>query len=285
MDVWAAYQQIYDVDAAHRPPFANSQDLYNAIDSMEIGGVAWQAFAMEFDGDVSDDNATPLWKRKLYEVQIANKVYACKIDYLPKWMFSSVGKHQYTDFMSANWEWEQVDLIVKDSVTHGSMFVPVILGSDKTTVSVATGNNEYYPLYILIGNVHNHVWRAHRNAVSLVRFLAIPKTNRQHEDSLECVIYGLGPYIADYPEQVLLACVVSGWCPNQNFFHCSHFDSDPFMTQFPRANMHELLSPDLLHQVIKGTFKDHLVDWVVEYLDLIHGKTHVKEILADIDQQ
>jgi hypothetical protein len=27
------------------------------------------------------------------------------------------------------------------------------------------------------------------------------------------VIYGLGPYIADYPEQVLLACIVQGWCP------------------------------------------------------------------------
>ena len=25
-------------------------------------------------------------------------------------------------------------------------------------------------------------------------------------------IYGLGPYIADYPEQVLLAAVVQGWC-------------------------------------------------------------------------
>jgi hypothetical protein len=27
------------------------------------------------------------------------------------------------------------------------------------------------------------------------------------------VIWGIGPYIADYPEQVLLACVVQGWCP------------------------------------------------------------------------
>ncbi|KAI0245554.1 hypothetical protein BJV78DRAFT_1137758 [Lactifluus subvellereus] len=26
-------------------------------------------------------------------------------------------------------------------------------------------------------------------------------------------IYGLGPYIADYPEQALLACIVQGWCP------------------------------------------------------------------------
>ena len=26
-------------------------------------------------------------------------------------------------------------------------------------------------------------------------------------------IYGLGAYIADYPEQVLLACIVQNWCP------------------------------------------------------------------------
>lgn len=26
------------------------------------------------------------------------------------------------------------------------------------------------------------------------------------------VIFSLGPYIADYPEQVLLACIVNGWC-------------------------------------------------------------------------
>ena len=56
------------------------------------------------------------------------------------------------------------------------MFVPVILGSDKTTVSVATGHNEYYPLYASIGNVQNQVRRAHRNAVSLLGFLAIPKS-------------------------------------------------------------------------------------------------------------
>ena len=68
------------------------------------------------------------------------------------------------------------DAIAEDRSTHGSMFVPVILGSDKTTVSVATGQNEYYPLYISIGNVQNSVRRAHKNAVSLLAFLAIPKS-------------------------------------------------------------------------------------------------------------
>lgn len=147
------------------------------------------------------------------------------------------------------------------------MFVPIILGSDKTTVSVATGQNEYYPLYMSIGNVHNNVRRAHRNAVTLIGFLAIPKgvhlikfhglmtdiatADRRYADDIHyrkfcrqifhsslsrilqplkpgmttpevtrCgdghfrrVIYGLGPYIADYPEQALLACIVQGWCP------------------------------------------------------------------------
>ena len=26
-------------------------------------------------------------------------------------------------------------------------------------------------------------------------------------------IYGIGPYITDYPEQALVACIVTGWCP------------------------------------------------------------------------
>lgn len=162
------------------------------------------------------------------------------------------------------------DTIAKDPETHGSTFCPVILGSDKTTVSVATGQNEYYPLYLSNGLVHNNVRRAHRNAVTLIGFLAIPKStssffsllvndysltitelaDQEHSSSeafrtfrrslfhrsLEQIllslkqymlkpdivlygdghyrrtIYGLGPYIADYPEQVLLSCIVQGWC-------------------------------------------------------------------------
>jgi Plavaka transposase len=64
-----------------------------------------------------------------------------------------------------------------------------------------------------------------------------------------------------------------------------HIFYQSFTTHFPRADIHELLSPDLLHQVIKGTFKDHLVDWVAEYLESVHGKTRSKEILADIDRR
>jgi hypothetical protein len=166
------------------------------------------------------------------------------------------------------------------------------------------------------------------------------------------VIYGIGPYIADYPEQVLLSCIVQGWCPryaNSTIYvswMLAYFDSrctalpenldgegglrtethsallvqafslkevwtnfgivgdvtvcisfkdhdiltkheyhQPFTASFPRADIHELLTSDLLHQVIKGTFKDHLVTWVCEYLEIKHGEAGAAAILLDIDRR
>jgi hypothetical protein len=55
------------------------------------------------------------------------------------------------------------------------------------------------------------------------------------------------------------------------------------MEEFPHANIHKLLSPDLLHQVIKGTFKDHVVTWINEYLHIIHSETPANEIIDNID--
>jgi hypothetical protein len=68
------------------------------------------------------------------------------------------------------------EILAKDENNHGSIYTPLILGSDKTTVSVATGQNDFYPLYISLGNVQNSARRAHRNAVVLLAFLAIPKS-------------------------------------------------------------------------------------------------------------
>jgi hypothetical protein len=61
--------------------------------------------------------------------------------------------------------------------------------------------------------------------------------------------------------------------------------TQPFTHEFPRADIHEILMPDLLHQVIKGTFKDHLVTWVHEYLYEAHGTSEANTIVEDIDRR
>ncbi len=33
-------------------------------------------------------------------------------------------------------------------------------------------------------------------------------------------IFGFGSYIADYPEQCMIACVVQGWCPKYTYIYC-----------------------------------------------------------------
>jgi Plavaka transposase len=55
---------------------------------------------------------------------------------------------------------------------------------------------------------------------SLARVLELLKPGMTKPEVVRCpdghyrrAIHGLGPYIADYPEQALLACIVQGWCP------------------------------------------------------------------------
>ena len=67
-------------------------------------------------------------------------------------------------------------MIACDPSTHGSMLVPVIAGSDKTTVSIATGHQKYHPVYISPGIFTNTAHRGHGNAVLPVTFLPIPKS-------------------------------------------------------------------------------------------------------------
>ena len=67
-------------------------------------------------------------------------------------------------------------MISVDPQTHGAFLCPIIIGSDKTTVSVGTGHIEYWPVYISIANIHNSTRRAHRNGLVLLGFLPIAKS-------------------------------------------------------------------------------------------------------------
>ncbi|KAG2114059.1 hypothetical protein BD769DRAFT_1673487 [Suillus cothurnatus] len=168
------------------PPFTDHKDLHKVIDATQLGKVPWQCLSVQYAGECPEHDT--LWMGKDYEVwyrdprvvahnMLANTTYKGEIDYVPFQEYDSLDETcRWKDFMSGDWAWQQADELLKDLNTHGSMFVPIILGSDKTTVSVGMGNNEYYPLYASIINVHNNVRRTHHDALGIIGFLSIPKT-------------------------------------------------------------------------------------------------------------
>ncbi|KAI6146976.1 hypothetical protein EDD17DRAFT_1767457 [Pisolithus thermaeus] len=351
LEIWAALL----LESGGQPLFMNHADLYGVIDSTRVGNVRWENFTIQYAGEERNNDPAP-WMSDVYDVWfrdprevihniLANSRFTDELDYVP-----------YREYDASNDQrrWQDFMILGDDPTTGGATLVPVILGSDKTTVSVATGQTDYYPLYLSIGNVRNTVRRAHRNAVVLIGFLAMPKTTREHastpafrrfkrqlfhssltrilhslcrpmkvpetvlfgDNYYRRVIYALAAYITDYEEQVLLSCIVRNWCPkclahrdnlDENALrrsreHCDTVieefelcklwetygivgDIVPFTNDFPRADIHQMLSPDILHQLIKGSFKDHLVDWVERYLVHIHGKSEVEKILDDIDRR
>ncbi|EMD30674.1 hypothetical protein CERSUDRAFT_60969, partial [Gelatoporia subvermispora B] len=175
-----------------RTSFKNTEDLHETIDSIPLGDVRWTSDTCNYKVTEKDGpGPLPSWKTATYEINfrdpcavvcnlLANSDFKHEFDYTPIRDFTQTDGIRRRDFMSGDWAWKQADNIGKDKKTHGSMFVPVILGSDKTTVSVATGQNEYWPLYASIGNVHNNVRRAHRDVLVVIGFLALPKTSKEY---------------------------------------------------------------------------------------------------------
>ncbi|KAG6807243.1 hypothetical protein H0H92_008257, partial [Tricholoma furcatifolium] len=53
----------------------------------------------------------------------------------------------------------------------------------------------------------------------------------------------------------------------------------PFTHRFPGADIHKLIAPDLLHQLIKGTFKDLVTD----YIELTYLPNDAAKVISNID--
>ncbi|KAG6810968.1 hypothetical protein H0H92_009587 [Tricholoma furcatifolium] len=289
MQIWAAKST---------PPFQDHKDLYNKIDSIDHGDILWTSFSVSYSGplpEVDDPADLPPWMVAEYDVwfrnpllvaenQLKNSSFAGKFHPAPfrEWVH---GERVFSDLMSANWAYEEADQLAElGEETHGAMFCPLILGSDKTTVSVATGQTEFYPLYLASGVVTNAVRRAHKNAVTLIGFLAIPKMDRKYTNNENFCKFHHQLFHASLqailePLHDVMKSLGSLVAPMVIFAASSTVLDPTLLTILSNVSWQALYHNGA--QVIKGTFKDHLVIWIGEWLELEHGKSGAAAVMAD----
>ncbi|KAF8181120.1 RNA ligase-domain-containing protein [Mycena galopus ATCC 62051] len=250
-------------------------------------------------GQVMTETAE-LWFRDPVECVkelIGNPSFKDVMDYAPKHQFvDAEGAEQLIKEMSsASWWWK-----MQMRLPIGSTCVPIILSSDKTRLSQQRGDKTAWPVYLTIGNIWNDTRRkASSHATILLRYLPTPKfdcftdamcsvtkyrlfhycmglimesladagTNGVRMTCADGLLRDTHPilaaYVADYPEQCLVACCMEHWCPE-----CKQFEKTlglhpvaPFWAGLPHTDIFEAFTPDILHQMHKGVFKDHLVSW------------------------
>ncbi|KAH9957036.1 hypothetical protein BGW80DRAFT_1257454 [Lactifluus volemus] len=183
-----------------------------------------------FSEDVSRN--APTWKQTAYEVwyrnpdevvrlTLDNPDFSGQFDVCPYIELDVNDKRRWANVMSANIAWNHCDAIaVSHTDTHGAMYCPIILGSDKTTVSVATGTWSITQLYLSIGNLHNSLsqrvtvrydddpeFRKFNGSCSRVNISNPPDTSTWDDKSYghyRRVIYDLVAFIADYQSKLCL---------------------------------------------------------------------------------
>ena len=234
-------------------------------------------------------------------------------------------------------------MLEQKKLPEGATIAPIILASDKTQLTRFRGDKSAWPVYLSIGNIA----KAKRREVSaqatvLLGYLPV-SPDCFHDDSKSVAGYRLfhycmralleplmkpgsdgaplvcadskvrqvfpilAAYVADYPEQCLIACCKENRCPRcevdpKKRGELLHSDSrdplevkkllkqqerreekernptarynelglwpvyEPFWKNLPYVNIFSCFTPDILHQLHKGVFKDHLVKWCTDLI-------------------
>ncbi|KIL56918.1 hypothetical protein M378DRAFT_16626 [Amanita muscaria Koide BX008] len=288
-----------------KPVFRNMRSLLQLIDILPHGP-EWSCEIMRVQGDEAGDNGQPcverleLWKR--------DPVYG-----------TQDGENRCWDEMATgDWWWNMQD---NEDIPNGATIAPIILATDKTQLTVFSGDKQAWPVYLTIGNIDKKIRRRpSSHATILVGYLPVSKLEciSKKQRSIDAGANGiemtcadgwvrhvypiLAAYVADFPEQCLVACCMENWCPRclveprkrgsptlsilrdhdatvetltqqaeglqpEKYIKEGLRPVNPFWKDLPHVDIFLCFTPDIHHQLHKGVFKDHLVSWSMQALN------------------
>ncbi|KAG1751472.1 uncharacterized protein EDB91DRAFT_1234842 [Suillus paluster] len=280
--------------------FTSKYTLMKAIDQLPCG-MEWQLKRISVEGNkLTNDQQCKteeleLWLQDpvdcIHEL-MANPEFNHMVSYVPERVFSDTeGKtRQFDEMWTGDWWWE-----MQGRLPQGAVVAPVILASDKTSLLQFRGDQE--------------VWPPSKHATILITYLPISKLEcftrdtcslKHYQPLVRAGVEGVNVTCPDrqvrwmYPIVAaccLVACCMENRCPkcvvgrnecgdmgklamhNQDSTVENlrlHSIYSPFWATLPHNDIFSCLTPDILHQLHKGVFKDH-----IEKLD-----TRFKEMMS-----
>ncbi|KAJ7205623.1 hypothetical protein B0H12DRAFT_1035007 [Mycena haematopus] len=281
-----AYLKLNTVRKRIEPSFPSNRAFLKFVDSLPAGP-QWYCNPVELVGDELDADGQPrkeiveVWYRDPVECVrelLGNPTFK-KQGYKPLRVYKSFRDGRYTnrefsEMWTADWWWE-----IQQLLPPGATLAPIIVATDKTQLTRFSGDKQAWPPLRAAG----------KDGVKM-----------ECADGFVRKMFPiLSAYIADYPEQCLVACCRENSCPrclvkpkergervesvmrdpdetlqilidqSQNQFPVKFVDQNlrpinPFWADFPHCDIFSCMTPDLLHELHNGVFGDHIIKWTTE---------------------
>ncbi|KAG1782843.1 hypothetical protein EV702DRAFT_1040672 [Suillus placidus] len=301
-----------------QPSLHNNRSFLKKVDELPHGA-AWSCKKISVQGNRTDEKGellhedVELWMRNPVECikdLIGNPLFKDHMVYTPARAYTdSAGLHRVIDDMwTADWWCD-----MQKKLPVGATIVPIILATDKTCLSQFRGDKSTYPVYLAIGNIAKEKRRqTSARATVLIGYLPSGKLDCFTPDERSLAGYRLFHHCEDgiEMENRCPKCVVAAdergdpldspmrepavikeiLEKRKTGHHPAEFEEfglrtvyAPFWANLPHSNIFLAFTPDLLHQLHKGIFKDHLNAWFKAMPDY-PGLRHFKKGISMVKQ-